>query len=151
MFKCVSISLLLFISCLKCTAQSIEMPNIDLVQQNIGKNIFQKTVNGDLTSTYLGEIRNENGAVKFYVVREFSRIKAAIVYHGNSRLIFYNVAKKFKAQYQFDMPDELPFKLKSNRLYFRDSDQKPIRILSLKINQHLPEQIFNSHSVSFSQ
>jgi len=149
--KSLSIILVLLISSAWCFGQSIDDPNIDLAQKNIGKNIFQKIKNGDLRSIYLGKITDKNRKVKFYVVKEFSRIKAAMVYHGHSRLIFYNADKKFKAQYQFDMPDELPVKLKANTLYFIDKNQKPAKTLTLLINDRFPEQIFNSNQVSFIQ
>jgi len=121
------------------------------IEKNIGKEIYQKTEHGDIRSTYLGKITDKNQKNLFYVVKEFSRVKAAIIYHGNSRLIFYNADKKFKAQYHFDMPDELPVKLNANTLYFIDKDQKPAKILTLSINDQLPEQILNSHQASFTK
>ena len=149
--RSISIILLLLISSTWCLGQSIDDSNINLTQKNIGKNILQSTKESDLRSTYLGKITDKDGKVKFYVVKEFSRIKAAIIYHGNSRLIFYNADKKFKAQYHFDMPDELPVKLNANTLYFIDKDQKPAKTLTLSINGQLPEQILNSHQVSFTK
>lgn len=60
--------------------------------------------------------------------------------HGNSRFIFYHADKKFKAQYHFDMPDELPVKLNTNTLYFIDKDQKPAKTLTISINDQLPSR-----------
>ncbi len=151
LFKGILIFLLSLISSTWCLSQSIASSNIDLTQKNIGKNILQKTKDGDLKSTYLGKIIDKNGKVRFYVVKEFSRIKAAMVYHGNSWLIFYSPNKKLKARYHFDMPNELPFKLNNNTLYFYDTDEKPVKVLTLKINSQLPKQIFNSSSISFTQ
>jgi len=122
-----------------------------LIEQNIGKEIFQKTKYGDIRSTYLGKITDKNGKNLFYVIKEFSRIKAAMVYHGNSWLIFYSPDKKLKARYHFDMPVELPFKLSSNTFYFYDTDEKPVKVLALKMNSQLPKQILNSSPISFIQ
>lgn len=141
-----AIILLLLLSSTLCFAQ-----NVIFIEKNIGKEIFQKTENGDTRSTYLGKITDKNKRNRFYVVKEFSRIKAAMVYHGNSWLIFYSPNKKFKARYHFSMPNELPFKLNNNTLYFYDTDEKPVKVLTLKINSQLPKQIFNSSSISFMQ
>lgn len=141
-----AIILLLLLSSTLCFAQ-----NVIFIEKNIGKEIFQKTENGDTRSTYLGKITDKNQRNLFYVVKEFSRIKAAMAYHGNSWLIFYSPNKKFKARYHFSMPNELPFKLNNNTLYFYDTDEKPVKVLTLKINSQLPKQIFNSSSISFMQ
>lgn len=139
------ILLLLLLSTL-CFAQ-----NVMFIEKNIGKEIYQKTEHGDTRSTYLGKITDKNQKNLFYVVKEFSRVKAAVVYHGNSWLIFYSPNKKFKARYHFGMSIELPFKLNTNTLYFYDTDEKPVKVLTLKINSRLPRQIFNSSSISFTQ
>jgi len=141
-----AIILLLLLSSTLCFAQ-----NVILIEKNIRKEIFQKTENGDTRSTYLGKITDKNQRNLFYVVKEFSRIKAAMVYYGNSWLIFYSPNKKFKARYHFSMPNELPFKLNNNTLYFYDTDEKPVKVSTLKINSQLPKQIFNSSSISFMQ
>jgi hypothetical protein len=141
-----AIILLLLLSSTLCFAQ-----NVIFIKKNIGKEMLKKTENVDTKSTYLGKITDKNRKNRFYVVKEFSRIKAAIVYHGNSWLIFYNPNKKFKARYHFCMPDELPFKLNNNTLYFYDTNEEPVKVLTLKINSQLPKQIFNSSSISFMQ
>lgn len=138
--------LLLLLSSTLCFAQ-----NVMFIEKNIGKEIFQKTEHGDTRSTYLGKITDKNRKNLFYVVKEFRRIKAAMVYHGNSWLIFYSPSKKIKARYHFGMSNELPFKLNTNTLYFYNTDEKPVKVLTLKINSRLPRQIFNSSSISFTQ
>lgn len=138
--------LLFLFSSAICFAQ-----NIAFTEKNIGKEIFQKTEDGDTRSTYLGNITDKNSKILFYVVKEFSRIRAAKVYHGNSWLILYNPDKKFKAEYHFDMPEELPFKLRANALYFYDTEQKPVKILTVRIGAQLPKQIFNSSPISFTR
>ena len=141
-----AITLLLLLSSTLCFAQ-----NVLFIEKNIGKEIFQKTEHGDIRSTYLGKITDKNRKNLFYVVKEFSRIRAAKVYHGNSWLIFYSSNKKFKARYHFGMSNELPFKLNTNTLYFYDTDEKPFKVLTFKINSQLPRQIFNSSSISFTK
>lgn len=137
---------LLLLSSALCFAQ-----NVKFTEKNIGKEIFQKTEDGDTRSTYLGNITDKKSKILFSVVKEFSRIRAARVYHGNSWLVFYGSNKKFKAKYHFDMPNELPFKLHANTLYFYDIDEKPVKVVNILIDSQLPKLIFNSSSIYFAQ
>jgi|GEM_PF-1403169 len=119
-------------------AQKSETATVDLIQKNIGKEILKIDKYGDSKSTYLGKIIDENGNTKYYVAKEFYRIKAAIVYHGHSRVVFYNSSKKFIAQYIYNMPNELPFKLKSNKLYYKSKEGK---VSTQKIGAILPKML----------
>ena len=67
LFRYPVMALLLLLSSTLCFAQ-----NMMLIEQNIGKEIFQKTKYGDIRSTYLGKITDKNGKNLFYVIKEFS-------------------------------------------------------------------------------
>ncbi len=69
-------------------------------------------------ATYLGRVLNSGGKTKYYVVKEFYKVKAAVVYHGHSRILIFNPSKKLIAQAIVNMPNELPYRLKNNTLYF---------------------------------
>jgi len=98
--------------------QSLDNFDDVLSSKIIGKKITKK-VNKDISErTYLGYIKEKNGNVMYYVVKEFLRIQAAVVYHGHSRILFFNSQKQLVVESILSMPYELPFKLKDNRLYF---------------------------------
>ncbi len=80
----------------------------------MGKDISQRT--------YLGVITDEGGQAKFYVVKEFLRTQAAIVFHGQSRILFFNNQNNLIKEVTLSSNDGLPFKLKANSLYFRYSE-----------------------------
>jgi hypothetical protein len=66
----------------------------------------------------LGGIYDRQGRVRYYVVAEFYRVQAAIMMHGHSRVLFLNPQRVVVAQYEFGMPEELPYKLVQNTLFF---------------------------------
>lgn len=89
-----------------------------LSAQKNGKT-FTKKVKHDISEqTFLGSVHDNKGNIKYYVVKEFLRVKAAIVYHGHSSILFFSPQKKIVAKTILSMPYELPFKLKNNCLYF---------------------------------
>ena len=67
---------------------------------------------------YLGKIKDKHGKVLFYVLTIFSQVQAAIVIHGHSNVIYLDTTKVVKRQFELGTPDDLPFKLKNNHLYF---------------------------------
>lgn len=121
-------------------SQSLDDFNDILRAKKINK-IFTIKVGQDISQrTYLGVIRNSNGQIKYYVVKEFLRIQAAIVFHGHSRILFFDKQKQLTKQSVLSSPDELPFKLKSNSLYFKYSDNKSKKIFALNVAT-LPKMI----------
>jgi hypothetical protein len=103
-----------------------------VVKKKVGKDISQRTL--------LGTVNDKKGVLKYYVVKEFLRVQAAIVYHGNSRIIFFNSKKKMVRQAFLHSNDELPFKLDNNCLYFYFLNSGVKRIFVLNI-QVLPKMI----------
>jgi hypothetical protein len=65
---------------------------------------------------YLGSIMT-NDKQKFHIITSFLRVQAAIVKHGHSRIYFLDSSKKTARAYT--ELDNLPFKLKNNKLYFK--------------------------------
>ena len=108
--------------------QSLENFNDVLVAKKIGKVVVKKVKQDISERTYLGSIKDNTGNVKYYVVKEFLRVKAAIVYHGHSRILFFNPPKKLELEAILSMPYELPFKLKNNSLHFNYSKNKKKKI-----------------------
>lgn len=92
----------------------------DVLDKKIVGKVFTKRVGQDISQrTFLGTIKDRNGKIKYYVVKEFLRIKAAVVYHGHSSILFFSPQKKLALRAILSMPDELPFKLQKNSLYFK--------------------------------
>src|SRR5687767_14833015 len=78
--------------------QSLDDFSDVLGAQKIGK-VFTKKAGQDISQrTYLGTVKDKEGKLKYHVVKEFLRIKAAIVYHGHSRIMFFNEHKKLTKQ-----------------------------------------------------
>ena len=107
----------------------------------IGKTFTKKIGKDILQRTYLGKIQGKSGRTKYFAIKEFYRVKAAIVYHGHSRLIFCDSNKKYIAQYRLDMPDQLPYKLKQNVFYFNYKDNGISTKSKFEIYDTLPDFI----------
>ena len=110
--------------------QSLDNFNDVLAAKRIGKTVVKKVKQDISERTFLGSIKDNKGNVRYYVVKEFLRVKAAVVYHGHSRILFFSPRKKLLLQAILSMPDELPYKLKNNALYFRypENNKKKIHI-----------------------
>ena len=114
--------------------QSLDCFKDVLDKQKIGK-VFTKRAGKDISQrTFLGTIKNGNGKTKYYVVKEFLRIKAAVVYHGHSRILFFGPKKELVLQSILSMPYELPFKLSKNSLYFKYKVNNLTKTFILSIN-----------------
>ena len=103
-------------------SQSLENFNDVLSEKKIGKAVIKKVGKDISERTYLGVITDDRGQSKYYVVKEFLRIQAAIVFHGHSRILFFNMQNKLIKEAILSSNDELPFKFKANSLYFRYSE-----------------------------
>jgi hypothetical protein len=66
----------------------------------------------------LGCIYDGQGRVRYYVVTHFYRVQAARMMHGHSRVLFLSPQHVVMAQYELSMPEELPYKLIRNTLFF---------------------------------
>ncbi|MCX2574644.1 hypothetical protein [Pedobacter sandarakinus] len=112
--KTLTFIILLISLSLKVFGQSLENFADVLKTRRIGQKVT-KIVGQDISErTFLGYIKDKKGNTKYYVVTEFLRIKAAIVYHGHSRILFFNAKQKLVQESVLSMPYELPFRLKAN-------------------------------------
>lgn len=98
---------------------------------------------GDATINYLGVIKKSNGDTLYYVLTDFTRIQAAIVMHGHSTVIFLNKNLKKVKSYELSLPEELPYKLISNTLYFKYNDKTTNKkqVFKNKIGTTIPKMI----------
>ena len=90
-----------------------------IVADSLKKTQLVKNKTGDKKINYLGVIKKANGDTLSYIVTVFSRVKAAVVMHGHSNIIYLNKKLKEIKNYDVGSPDHLPFKLKDNTLFFK--------------------------------
>jgi hypothetical protein len=92
--------------------------------------------------TYLGELKLEKGQI-FYVLTSFKKIQAAIVKHGVVNIYILDINKKLVREYRLNLPEELPFKVKNNSLYFHyaEANTLKLKIFINKIGPELPKLI----------
>ena len=93
-------------------------------EQLINKKQIVKTPNDKEEIIYLGAIKGGNGNVLFYILSIYSEVQAAIVIHGHSNVLYLDRKKVVKRQFELGTPDDLPFKLKNNTLYFHHFSDK---------------------------
>lgn len=93
-----------------------------IVADSLKKTQLVKTKTGDEKINYLGVIKKANGDTLYYIVTVFSRVKAARVMHGHSNIIYIGKDLKEKTRYDIGLPEELPYKLDNNTLYFKYLD-----------------------------
>jgi len=98
-----------------------------------------KEENLEETIVYLGDIHV--GGKQYYVLTSFRRIQAALVKHGHSTIYILDSKKRIVKEYELGLPEELPFKVENNSLYFhyKDSRTNKIKIYMNRIEKELPE------------
>lgn len=105
----------------------------------VGKAYYEKSADFKTKIIYLGIIHNSKNDTLLYVLTENYNVKAAIQWHGHSRIVFLGKNKKIKGFYSLNLPEELPYKLASNTLYFKDKTTKTVT--KQKISGALPDLI----------
>jgi hypothetical protein len=98
-----------------------------------------KEENLEETIIYLGDIQID-GKI-FYVLTSFKRIQAALVKHGHSIIYILDSKKRIVMEYELGLPEELPFKIENNSLYFHYKDLKTNKHKTFlnRIEKKLPE------------
>ena len=81
-----------------------------------------KEENLEETIVYLGDIK-VNGKL-FYVLTSYRLIQAALVEHGHSTIYILDSKKRIVKEYELGQPEELPFMVENNSLYFHYKDLK---------------------------
>jgi hypothetical protein len=114
-----------------------------IVANSQGKIKYIKNKYGDERINYLGVVRKKNGENLYHIFTVFKRVQAAVVMHGHSTIIFIGKDKKEKKRYELSFPEELPYKLKNNTLYFKylDKTTQTKKIFKSKIGIKIPEMI----------
>jgi len=102
------------------------------------KNILRVDHSTRSERTFLGLIKDSNGNVVFYVAKEYYTVEAALVMHGQSRILFFSIDKKLTAAYYLDDRGKLPYKLSRNSLYFKRTRDGKELIQVVKIRTKLP-------------
>jgi hypothetical protein len=86
---------------------------------------------------YLGKLKLENRKV-YFVLTSFKTIQGAIIKHGQSKIIFLEDEKKIERQYIVDLPEQLPFKIGGDKLFFKNYGSKD-NIIITKLGHDLPD------------
>jgi hypothetical protein len=92
---------------------------------------------------YLGVIKDNDGTTIYHVISNFRLVQAAIQKHGHSEIVFLDKNLKVKRGYELSMPEDLPFKLEDNVLYFYyiDNQTKTKQVFKTNISRDLPKLI----------
>jgi hypothetical protein len=141
-FEKVSLSILICVATcvVDCDAQTNDFK--DFLSGCIpNKTIVKKNDSVESETTFLGCIRDEKWRIEYYVIKEFYAVPAARVRHGHSRIIFLRGNKNLAATYDLDSPDELPYELSQNCLYFKYKRGGKEQIQRVKIRDSLPAPI----------
>ena len=140
-FKTSIVFFLSLIIALNSNCQGLNNVLHALKEKKVGKKICGRFEQNISQATYLGAIYDKKGVLKFHVVKEFYKVKAAVVYHGHSRVLFFNSKNRLVAQTMFDMPNELPYKLIHNALYFKRLGTTLPHSTKIYISEFLPKEI----------
>jgi hypothetical protein len=70
---------------------------------------------------YLGVIKKTNGDTLYYVFTVITRVKGG---HGHANIIYLNKKYNEIKNYDASIPEQLPYKLKDNTLYFKYTDEQ---------------------------
>lgn len=98
-----------------------------------------KEENLEETIIYLGDIRL-NGKI-IHVLTSYREIQATLVVHGHSTIYILDSRKRILKEYELGQPEELPYMVKENCLYFHYKDLKTNKqkIFINLIEKELPE------------
>lgn len=93
--------------------------------------------------TYLGTINDNRDVILYHVLTVFRTVQAAIVVHGHSNIIYLDKDKNIARQYEVGGPEDLPFKLEKNALYFHlpDSNKNHNKTYIFEVGTTLPKVI----------
>lgn len=137
MTKCI-LNIFFFFNVLLTSAQTQNFKPI-LDSLKVGETYSKKGSTFKTKVIYLGTVLSSKSDTLFYVLTENYEVKAAIEWHGHSRIVFLEKNKKIKGFYSLDSPEQLPIKLVSNSLFFRDN--KTGKATKQKIPSKLPDML----------
>lgn len=131
---------LIMIIAAKGNSQGLDNALRAIQSKAIGQTVTQKNQHGISEATYLGSISNNTKKIKYWVVKEFYTVQAAIAPHGHSRILFFDRHKKLIAEVVVHTPAELPEKIHNNALLFHYSEYGIIKKFSSRIDNK-PEEL----------
>jgi hypothetical protein len=145
--KLITLTIMVVILKMSCLGQINDFK--DILSRPVKNKVFQEkndTIESD--RAFLGLIKDSLGKIVFYVAKEFNTVQAAVVKHGHSRIIFFDNQKKMIACYYLSLPEDLPYNLANNSLYFKyRSDATHVKLIQIvKIEDKLPGSICVSPS-----
>jgi hypothetical protein len=85
----------------------------------VGKHVYQAWPYVETDRVYLGTVTNRRGRPIYQVMTEDRSVQAAIVKHGHTSLIFFDMKDRVKAEY--DLSEDPPILLRHNRLLFEST------------------------------
>lgn len=97
--------------------------NLDLVGD---KQLEMNSDSSTVETIYLGKLDMKEGSfhsksISYHVLTQFTSVPAAMEKHGQSRLIFTDKEGLPIKIYTFDLPEELPTRIKNNGLTFGET------------------------------
>jgi hypothetical protein len=137
--KLITLTIMVVILRMSCLGQINDFKDI-LTHPVKNKVFLKKNDSVESERAFLGLIKDSLGKIVFYVVKEFYTVQAALVRHGHNRIVFFNKQKKLIASYYLDLPEDLPYNLANNSLYFkyRTDTIQGTQIQTIKIDGKLP-------------
>jgi hypothetical protein len=92
-----------------------------IVVDSLKKTQLVKSSDREEKINYLGVIKKTNGDTLYYIFTVFTKIKYG---HGHSNIIYLNKKYNEVKNYDASIPEQLPYKLKDNTLYFKYVDEQ---------------------------
>jgi hypothetical protein len=112
-----------------------------ILDNKINKTVTTKNNEIERDVTFLGIVNTSNGAMRYYVIKEFFTIRAANTWHGHSSVYFIDIKFKKTIKYDLAMPENLPYKLIDDKLLFKYKDGLLIKQYSQDLKLKLPSNI----------
>ncbi len=110
-----------------------------LTYKKIGKTFINRSINDTTWRTYLGTISDSKGKAKYYVIKEFNKIRAAATWHGHSNIFFFDRQNKLAARIDVSMPYNLPYNLNNNVFFFKYTEKGEAKVFKMKVGIPLPK------------
>lgn len=137
-----SVFLVLFI-CVGLMSDAQSKYSKYIVPDSASHNSYVKHKYGDEKIQYLGVIRKSNKDTLYFAFSVFERVQAAMVMHGHSNIIFLDKKRREVKRYDVNLPENLPYKLSANCLYFKYKNETTSKkeTYKFKIQAKLPDMV----------
>jgi hypothetical protein len=112
-----------------------------ILDNKINKKVTIKNKESESDITFLGVVNTDNGTKKYYVLKEFTAVRAASTWHGHSSVYFVDTKFQKSIRYDLAMPENLPYKLSHDKLLFNYKDCSLTKEYSQDLKLKLPSHI----------